>query len=236
MEEWPTFDGPFKWRVEAYGQRGDHESLVLHRIRTKTEKTGRDEWFPVSELGKRADFKPLRGQAGVSRARYPLPGLLKVMPEEDGKLDVWLDLSVIRQSGTTRRLVRFALDRPSRMRMSLSFCRLKLAGASGRSRKIGKIRCGIERCGDAWWGVALPINSVSRVLFSLILGFSVLCSGQEQPVPTPATTSTAAPAGAPAVAPVAAPPSADEGSIFSRKNARAIQFEDPGSQGAHHRS
>ena len=105
-----TFDGPFKWRVEAYGQSGVHESLVIHRIRTKTEKTQRDEWYPTAHLGRRADFKKLAGQSGASRARYEIPGLLKVMPEEDGKLDVWLDLSITHQDGTTRKMVRFTLD------------------------------------------------------------------------------------------------------------------------------
>ena len=63
------FDGPFAWRVEAYGEPGLHERLVVHRIRTRTEKTGRDEWFPQSELGKYATFKSLSDHSGKSRAR-----------------------------------------------------------------------------------------------------------------------------------------------------------------------
>ena len=105
-----TFDGPFRWRVEAHGLEGVHEYLVVHRIRTRTEKTGRDEWFPVAELGKRAKFAPLGDQAGKSRARYPIPGLLKVKPEEDGKLEVWLDVSVSARTGGQRKLVKFELD------------------------------------------------------------------------------------------------------------------------------
>ncbi|MBK1826237.1 hypothetical protein [Haloferula rosea] len=105
-----TFDGPFKWRIEAYGREGVHESLVVHRIRTRTEKTGRDEWFPADELGRKATFRKLRDRPGEVRARYPIPGLLKVMPEEDGKLDVWLDVSVQRTDATSRKLVRFSLD------------------------------------------------------------------------------------------------------------------------------
>lgn len=105
-----TFDGPFKWRIEAYGKDGIHRSLVVHRIRTRTEKTERDEWFPANELGKRVDFRPWGGASGQARARFPIPGLLKVMPEEDGRLDVWVDLSIHRDDGVVRRVIRFKLD------------------------------------------------------------------------------------------------------------------------------
>lgn len=105
-----TFDGPFEWRVVAIGEEGRHESLAVHRIRTRTEKTGRDEWFPASELGRRADFRPWKGHPGKVRARYPIPGLLKVMPETDGRLDVWVDLTVRENGRATRQTVRFALD------------------------------------------------------------------------------------------------------------------------------
>ncbi len=59
-----TFDGPFKWRVEAYGTEGDHERLIVHRIRTRTAKTKRDEWFPSSELGHYAEFKKVMKATG----------------------------------------------------------------------------------------------------------------------------------------------------------------------------
>ncbi len=105
-----TLDGPFRWRVEALGRAGEHESLSVHRIRTRTLTTGRDEWFPESELGKRADFRPLEDKPGVVRARYPIPGLLRVKPEEDGGLEVWVDASVSGPAGRTRRLLKFRME------------------------------------------------------------------------------------------------------------------------------
>lgn len=126
-----TFDGPFKWRIEAYGDEGIHESLVVHRIRTRTEKTDRDEWFPANELGKQANFRKLRGKPGVVRARYPIPGLLKVMPEEDGKLDVWLDVSVKRKDGADRKLVRFSLDPAVKRQDEFIFLPVEVAQSIG---------------------------------------------------------------------------------------------------------
>jgi len=126
-----TFDGPFKWRVEAYGKQGVHESMVVHRIRTRTEKTKRDEWFPVGELGKKASFRKLRGKPGEVRARYPIPGLLKVMPEEDGKLDVWLDVSIQRADGAVRKLVHFALDPSVKRQDEFIFLPVEVAQSIG---------------------------------------------------------------------------------------------------------
>lgn len=105
-----TFDGPFRWRIEALGEIGKQETLIVHRIRTRTSKSGRDEWFPSRHLGFEKSFRPLKGQAGVSRARYEIPGLLKVKPEEDGRLDVWIDLSVVGRDTRVRKTLRFALD------------------------------------------------------------------------------------------------------------------------------
>ena len=56
-----TLDGPFRWRIEATGEAGRQEYLVVHRIRTRTGKTGRDEWYPAGLLGKKADFKRPEG-------------------------------------------------------------------------------------------------------------------------------------------------------------------------------
>lgn len=105
-----TFDGPFRWRVEAIGEQGVHESLVVHRIRTKTAKTRRDGWFPAEQLGRKASFRSFKGEPGRVRARYPIPGLLEVMPETDGRLDVWMDLSVSGKTGSERKMVHFVLD------------------------------------------------------------------------------------------------------------------------------
>jgi hypothetical protein len=104
------FDGPFRWRVEALGHAGEHEGLVVHRIRTRTLKSGREEWYPASQLGQLAQFRPLKKTPQKVRARYPIPGLLRVMPEEDGGLEVWIDASILGPSGTTRRLLKFRME------------------------------------------------------------------------------------------------------------------------------
>ncbi|MBB5351588.1 hypothetical protein HNR46_001825 [Haloferula luteola] len=105
-----TLEGPFSWRVVAVGTAGVHEGLVVHRVRTRTTKSGRDEWYPSAELGRKAEFRPWKDHGGKVRARYPIPGLLKVQPEEDGKLEMWVDLSVRTRSGDTRKTVHFELD------------------------------------------------------------------------------------------------------------------------------
>lgn len=110
-----TFDGPFRWRIEATGEIGRQESLIIHRIRTKTAKTKRDEWYPTDHLGKRADFKRPKGETGPTRAVYPIPGLLVVKPREDGNLEVLVDLTVVSAGRRERKLVRFRMD-PSQKR------------------------------------------------------------------------------------------------------------------------
>ncbi len=110
-----TFDGPFSWRLEATGKAGELESLVVHRIHTRTGKTKRDEWYPASHLNKRADFKPVKADLTSSRAVYPIPGLLVVKPREDGNLVVTVDLTVRAHGRAERKLVRFRMD-PSEKR------------------------------------------------------------------------------------------------------------------------
>ena len=110
-----TLDGPFSWRIEATGEPGKHECLVVHRIRTRTSLTKRDEWYPVSYLGKRADFVVPKGEAGPARAVYPIPGLLKVKPKEDGAMEILVDLTVVGNRHSERKLVRFRMD-PSQKR------------------------------------------------------------------------------------------------------------------------
>lgn len=110
-----TMDGPFRWRLEATGRQGEHCSLVIHRIHTRTTKTRRSEWFPASRLGKRADFRPVKGEDGVTRARYPIPGRLVIKPREDGAIEVTVDLSVLTGQGAVRKSVRFRMD-PSHKR------------------------------------------------------------------------------------------------------------------------
>ena len=110
-----TFDGPFRWRIEASGEMGKQEFLVVHRIRTRTAKTQRDEWYPAEHLGKRASFKPSKGETGITRAIYPIPGLLQVKPRADGALEIVVDLTVVAEGRSERKRVRFRMD-PSQKR------------------------------------------------------------------------------------------------------------------------
>lgn len=105
-----TFDGPFKWRIEATGVPEKHEWLVVHRIRTKTSVTKRDEWYPVRYLGKRADFRRRAGTEEKWRAVFEIPGLLKVKPREDGALEVLADITVRADGRNVRKTVKFRLD------------------------------------------------------------------------------------------------------------------------------
>ncbi|MEO8615992.1 MAG: hypothetical protein ABI600_12690 [Luteolibacter sp.] len=110
-----TFDGPFSWRIEAVADTGKHEYFTVHRIRTRTTTTKRDEWYPVRYLGKRADFTVKKGEAGPPRAVYPIPGLLKVMPKVDGAMEIFVDLTVVGNGRRERKMVRFRMD-PSQKR------------------------------------------------------------------------------------------------------------------------
>lgn len=104
-----TLDGPFRWRVEAEGERGRHEGLIVHRVRTRTSTSGRDEWYPPAHLGRRAPFGRRPGETGWS-AVYEIPGQLRVKPSEDGALDVWVDLTVVEAARRTRKVVKFHLS------------------------------------------------------------------------------------------------------------------------------
>jgi len=110
-----TMDGPFRWRIEATGEPGKQESLVIHRIHTRTTKTKRDEWYPKSHLGKRADFRVRKNETGPARATYEIPGLLVVKPREDGVMEIFVDLTVTTLGKSERKLVLFRMD-PSQTR------------------------------------------------------------------------------------------------------------------------
>lgn len=102
-----TFDGPFRWRVDASGEPGRHEWVQVHRIRTRTSASGRDEWYPARHLGARALFRK-RGED--FRASYEIPGLLNVKPREDGALDVFVDLTVMADGKAERRVAKFRME------------------------------------------------------------------------------------------------------------------------------
>jgi hypothetical protein len=105
-----TMEGPFLWRVEAEGKTNEHRSLVIHRIKTMTEKTKKSEWYPAGKLGKRADFRKIMGFSEQSKARYEIPGLLQVMSANDGKLTILVDMTVYGFKKSERKLVKFQLD------------------------------------------------------------------------------------------------------------------------------
>jgi len=105
-----TLDGPFRWRIEATGEEGKQESLVVHRLRTRTMLTKRDEWYPVKHLGRRADFRAVKAEPGTARAVYEMPGTLEVKPREDGALEILADVSVKAAGRWQRSLLKFRLD------------------------------------------------------------------------------------------------------------------------------
>lgn len=110
-----TLDGPFRWRIEATGQENHHESMVVHRLRTQTKLTKRDEWYPTRYLGKSVDFTKPSGSGNPWRAVFEIPGTLEVKPREDGALEILADLSIRADGKTQRKVVKFRLD-PSKSR------------------------------------------------------------------------------------------------------------------------
>ena len=105
-----TLDGPFRWRIEATGEPGKQESLLVHRLRTRTALSKQDEWYPAEKLRGAADFRKVKAEPGRSRAVYEIPGLLQVKPREDGALEVFADLSVKSRGRWERKMVKFRLD------------------------------------------------------------------------------------------------------------------------------
>lgn len=127
-----TMEGPFRWRIEATGRTGVHQSLVVHRIHTSTEKSKRSEWYPVANLNKRENFRDSKEQPGVSRARYEIPGLLKVTSANDGKLTILADISIDAKNGSQRRMVKFTLDPASKRADEFIFLPVELVRTIGK--------------------------------------------------------------------------------------------------------
>lgn len=105
-------DGPFLWRIEARGEKGVHESLTVHSIQVKTEKTNRSEPFPSEWLNKPAPFEELKGKknAGKTFAKFQLPGKLEVFPEVDGQITMDADLSIKANGRSVRKKMSFAMQ------------------------------------------------------------------------------------------------------------------------------
>ena len=104
-----TLDGPFRWRIEAEGKDGLHQSLKLHRVKVITSKTKRSEWYPSQHLGKAVPFKPFKQEPGKAFANFYIPGKLKVYPRTDGDITIIADISVTTTEKTERRQVKFQL-------------------------------------------------------------------------------------------------------------------------------
>ena len=104
-----TLDGPFIWRVEAEGKEGEHQSIVVHRLKVITSKTKRSEWYPRRHLGYLTPFKAYKKEPGKAFAVFQIPGELKVYPREDGDVTILADISVTSTRGTRRKQVKFEL-------------------------------------------------------------------------------------------------------------------------------
>jgi hypothetical protein len=105
---------------------------VVHRIHTSTEKSKRSEWYPVAKLNKRENFRDSKEQPGVSRARYEIPGLLKVTSANDGKLTILADISIDAKNGSQRRMVKFTLDPASKRADEFIFLPVELVRTIGK--------------------------------------------------------------------------------------------------------
>ena len=104
-----SLDGPFLWRVEATGQEGVHQGLIVHRLKVTTEKTARSEWYPSRYLGIEVPFKPVPGRKGETFAKFRIPGELEVYPEKDGRIRIYTEVSVRTGQGSERQIARFEL-------------------------------------------------------------------------------------------------------------------------------
>lgn len=128
-----TLDGPFRWRLEATGESGRQDALIVHSLRTRTEKTHRDEWYPASGLGKRAEFLRPTGAGVAYRAVYEIPGLLEVKPRDDGALEVLADVSVVGNGHSERKTLRFRLEPSQKHQNEMIFLPSEMVKSLGKS-------------------------------------------------------------------------------------------------------
>lgn len=105
-----SVEGPFLWRIQARGDEAVHQELIVHRVRVKTQKSDRTEWFPQDLLGKKQAFLPFKQTEGKAYAYFQMPGELKVLTAEDGGVSLDVDLSIKSAKGTVRKLVNFSMQ------------------------------------------------------------------------------------------------------------------------------
>lgn len=150
-------DGPFLWRIEARGQEGVHESLTVHRLRVRTEKTNRNEPFPGEWLNKAAPFEPLKGRknAGKTFAKVQLPGKLEVFPEKDGRITMEAELSVKANGRSERKRLTFEMEPQVGRKNEMVFLPTEIAGSLGRKDPTEwqwNSTPGADRYGNEFWG------------------------------------------------------------------------------------
>jgi len=104
-----TLDGPFIWRIEAEGEQGIHQHIIVHRVKVLTSKTNRSEWYPEEHLSYQISFEPVETEPGKVFAVFQIPGKLKVYPRDDGDITILADVSVTSMKGVSRKLVKFNL-------------------------------------------------------------------------------------------------------------------------------
>jgi len=102
-------DGPFLWRIQAEGEEGVHESMVVHRAKVLTSTTKREEWFPKEWLGKAVKFESYKKEPGKSYASFQFPGELEVYPEKDGDITVLAEISVRANGKREKKIAKFEL-------------------------------------------------------------------------------------------------------------------------------
>ena len=127
-------DGPFLWRIEALGQEGVHESLTVHKILVRTDKTKRSEPYPAKWLGEPSPFELMRGKENEGKvfAKYQMPGRLEVFPEVDGKITMEADISIKANGKSQRQKVSFAMEPKVGRETQTIFIPTELVNSFGR--------------------------------------------------------------------------------------------------------
>ena len=144
---WPPLTGRSVGGWRPPGRSGEQESLVVHRIHTRTGKTKRDEWYPASFLEQARGFQAAERPIPPARGRvYPIPGLLVVKPREDGDLEVTVDLTVTADGRSQRKIVRFRMDPSEGGSDEFIFLPAEIVNNIGKSPDEWEDPAGIERC------------------------------------------------------------------------------------------
>lgn len=101
--------GPFAWRIEAEGVKGQHATMVVHRLKVETEKTNRKNWFDSNKLGKTTKFIRYEKEPNKCFAIFKVPGELRVSSETDGNITVYADITITTNQKSVRKGVKFNL-------------------------------------------------------------------------------------------------------------------------------